>query len=123
MEFLTYPPTIKMLAAEIITVCDAYVSRKIGVEDLRKLVLHYASNYPEMLFNAQELNSTVLNRIGKKRAKTINKMLEGYQQRLSIAFTPILIMQKVISVANMLLLANAAQNGHGLSSCLMHKKR
>ena len=82
MEFLTYPTTVKMLAAEVITACDAYISRKIGVEDLKKLVLHYAVNYPEMLFNAQELNPTVLNRIGKKREKLVNKMLEGYQQRL-----------------------------------------
>jgi len=82
MEFLMYPTTVKMLAAEIINVCDAYISRKIGADDLKNLVIHYANNYPEMLFNAQELNSTVLNRIGKKRAHLVNKMLEGYQQKL-----------------------------------------
>jgi uncharacterized protein (TIGR04540 family) len=71
-----------MLAAEINTVCDAYISRKVGAEDLKKLVLHYAGNYPEMLFNAQELNPTMLNRIGKKRAKLVEKMLEGYQYKL-----------------------------------------
>ena len=82
MEFMTYPTTVKMLAAEIISACDAYISRKIGADELRKLVMHYASNYPKMLFNAQELNPTVLNRIGKKREKLVNKMLEGYQQKL-----------------------------------------
>jgi uncharacterized protein (TIGR04540 family) len=82
MEFLMYPTTVKMLAAEINTVCDAYISRKVGAEDLKKLVSHYASNYPEMLFNEQELNPTVLNRIGKKRAKLVDKMLEGYQYKL-----------------------------------------
>ena len=82
MEFLMYPTTVKMLAAEINTACSAYISRKVGVEDLKKLVLHYASNYPEMLFNAQELNPTVLNRIGKKRAKLVDKMLGGYQCKL-----------------------------------------
>jgi len=81
MEFLMYPTTVKMLAAEVNTACDAYLSRKMGAEDLKKLILHYASNYPEMLFNAQELNTTVLNRIGKKRAKLIEKMLEGYQYK------------------------------------------
>ncbi len=82
MEFMTYPTTVKMLAAEIITACDAYISRKIEAEELKKLILHYAIIYPEMLFNAQELNPTVLNRIGKKREKLVNKMLEGYQQKI-----------------------------------------
>ncbi len=82
MDFMMYPTTVKTLAAEIINACDAYISRKTGTEDLRKLILHYASNYPDMLFNAQDLNPTVLNRIGKKRANLVNKMLEGYQQKL-----------------------------------------
>jgi uncharacterized protein (TIGR04540 family) len=47
MEFLLYPTTVKMLAAEIIAACDAYISRKIGVEVLRELVFHYAENYPD----------------------------------------------------------------------------
>jgi len=32
-----------------------------------------------MLFNAKELNPTVLNRIGKKRATLVEKLLSGYQ--------------------------------------------
>jgi len=82
MDFLLYPTTVKMLAAEIIAACDAYISRKIGNEDLRKIIIHYANSYPEMLFNAQDLNPTVLNRIGKKRATLVNKMLEGYQYKI-----------------------------------------
>lgn len=50
MEFLTYPTTVKMLAAEIISACDAYISRKIGAEELRKLVLHYANNLRRYAF-------------------------------------------------------------------------
>ena len=49
MEFIQYPTTVKMLAAELITACDAYVSRKIGAEDLKKIVIHYATNFPDML--------------------------------------------------------------------------
>jgi len=30
MEYLMYPPTVKSMAAEIITVCDDYLARKIG---------------------------------------------------------------------------------------------
>jgi len=66
MEFLLYPTTVKMLAAEIINVCDAYLSRKISHIELKSIIVHYANNYPRMLFNAQDLNPTVLNRIGKR---------------------------------------------------------
>jgi uncharacterized protein (TIGR04540 family) len=79
MEILMYPSTVKMLAAELINACDAYISRKIGIGELKKYIIHYADNYPEMLFNAQELNPTVLNRIGKKRENLVNKILEGSQ--------------------------------------------
>ena len=82
MEFLLYPTTVKMLAAEIIAVCDAYISRKINADELKRYIIHYASNYPKMLFYAQELNPTILNRIGKKREVLVNKMLEGYQFKL-----------------------------------------
>ena len=81
MEFLLYPTTVKMLAAEIISACDAYISRNITTEELRQIILHYSTNYPEMLFNAENLNRTVLNRIGKKRAVLVNKLLDGYQHK------------------------------------------
>lgn len=81
MEFLLYPTTVKMLASEIIAVCDAYTSRKISNSQLRETIYHYASNCPEKLFDADSLNPTVLNRIGKKRAALVNKLLEGYQYK------------------------------------------
>jgi uncharacterized protein (TIGR04540 family) len=81
MGFLLYPTTVKMLAAEIVSACDAYISRKITIETLRQIIFHYATNYPEMLFNAENLNPTVLNRIGKKRAVLVNKLLDGYQYK------------------------------------------
>lgn len=81
MEFLLYPTTIKMLAAEINKACDAYVSRRISNIELKNIILHYAHEYPAMLFNAEDLNPTVLNRIGKKRASLVSKMLVGYQYK------------------------------------------
>lgn len=42
--------------AELITACDVYVSRKIRDENLKKVVIHYAANFPDMLFNTNELN-------------------------------------------------------------------
>ncbi len=82
MDFILYPTTVKMLAAEIISACDAYKSRRISTNELKELIIHYANNCPGMLFNANELNPTVVNRIGKKRAVVVNKLLEGYQYKL-----------------------------------------
>lgn len=82
MEFILYPSTIKMLASEIIQACDAYKSRKVDNDELRKIIMHYANNYPEMLFDGDRLNPTVLNRIGKKREIIVNKVLENYQYRI-----------------------------------------
>jgi uncharacterized protein (TIGR04540 family) len=82
MDFLLYPTTVKMLAAEVNSACDAYTSRKISAQELQAVIWHYAKHYPKMLFNAQDLNPTVLNRIGKRRALLVNKMLDGYQYRL-----------------------------------------
>jgi uncharacterized protein (TIGR04540 family) len=82
MDFILYPTTVKMLVAEIISACVAYKSRRISTNELKELIIHYASNCPEMLFNANELNPTVLNRIGKKRAVVVKKLLEGYQHRI-----------------------------------------
>ena len=84
MKFLMYPTTVKMLATEIINTCNAYISREINVDELTRVIMHYADNSPEMLFKAHELNPTVLNRIGKKRATLINKVLTGYQQQMQI---------------------------------------
>lgn len=82
MEFIMYPTTVKLLAVEIKSVCDEYLSRKISEEHLKKLVFHYAGSCPEMLFNGSVLNPTIINRIGKKRSNLLNKILAGYQLSL-----------------------------------------
>lgn len=79
---MLYPATVKALAAEIIRACDAYKLRKIGNNEIKELILYYANNYPGMLFNNNELNPTVLNRIGKKRKAIVNKLLEDFQHRI-----------------------------------------
>lgn len=79
LDFILYPSTVKILASEIIRACDAYKSREISTDALKEIIIHYANNYPEMLFDANRLNPTVLNRIGKKREIVVNKLLKNYQ--------------------------------------------
>jgi len=39
MEFMSYPTTVKMLAAELIAACDAYLARKIAEEEQKLIIL------------------------------------------------------------------------------------
>ena len=74
-----------MLASQLIESSDDYISKKICEKEYRDLVTHFSRYHGKKLFSSSmtgKLNSTVINRIGKKRAKIVNKMLEGYQQRL-----------------------------------------
>lgn len=72
-----------MLATEIIRICNAYKSREIDNGKLKELIMYYATNYPEMLFDGNTLNPTILNRIGKKREMLVNKLLKGYQHKIA----------------------------------------
>jgi len=56
MEFIMYPITVKMLAAELINVCDAYTSKNTNTEEFKKTIIHYATNSSDLLFNVEELN-------------------------------------------------------------------
>ena len=82
MEILKNPTTIRLLSQQIIIACDEYLSLKLSEQKLRELLLYYASNHGNKLFKGPELNPTVLNRIGKKRAELVERTLSGFQIRL-----------------------------------------
>lgn len=78
-NYMQYPTKVKEIATEIIKSCNDYKARKISNDELKEVILYYATKYPEKLFNGAELNSTVTKIIGKQRIELINKILEGYQ--------------------------------------------
>lgn len=82
MEILKNPTTIKMLAKQIITACDEYTSLNMTEKSFRELIIYYALNHGDKLFYSSELNPTILNRIGKKRAKLVKLMICDLQIRL-----------------------------------------
>ena len=82
MEIIKNPTTIKLLSQEIIKACDLYLSLKLSEDKLRALVWYYGNNHGEKLFKVKDLNPTLLNRIGKKRASLIEKMLVGFQTKM-----------------------------------------
>ncbi|MGO3169143.1 TIGR04540 family protein [Senegalia sp. (in: firmicutes)] len=81
-NYIAYPETIVKLARELIKVVDDYTSRKITNEDLRKVILFYADNSPDKLFNGSDYNITIKRKIGVKRLRIIESLLNGYQHRL-----------------------------------------
>ncbi|MEG3006122.1 MAG: TIGR04540 family protein [Oscillospiraceae bacterium] len=79
-QYMQYPTKVKEVAAELIRACNDYKARKIGNKELKEVVLYYASNYPEKLFNGSDINPTVKKIIGQNRIEFLNKVLDGYQQ-------------------------------------------
>jgi uncharacterized protein (TIGR04540 family) len=82
MEILRNPTTINLLAQQIIIACDEYLSLKLSEQKLRELLLYYAENHGNKLFNGPKLNPAILNRIGKKRAELVEHTLSGFQIKL-----------------------------------------
>lgn len=78
-EFIMYPTQVKEIAFEINRACDNYKARKISNDQLREVVLYYATNFPEKLFYYQDLNPTVKKIIGTRRIVIVNVMLDGFQ--------------------------------------------
>jgi len=78
MDYIKYPPTIRVLISEIIRVTDDYFSRRISESDLRKIIIAWA-NGDKLFDGPNRFNPTIVQRIGKKRIKLIEKMLVGQQ--------------------------------------------
>jgi len=81
MDILKNPTTVKMLASQLITACDSYVTLKMTEKQFKELITHYASLHGKKLFSKDRLNPTVALRIGKKRVELIQIMLSGFQMR------------------------------------------
>jgi uncharacterized protein (TIGR04540 family) len=82
LDILKNPTTVKLLASQIIQACDEYIAKKITEKQIRELFHHYASSHGTKLFSLNGINSTIVNRIGKKRLELTNIILEGFQQKL-----------------------------------------
>lgn len=82
LGILKNPTTVKLLAVQIITACDKYISMNLTEKELKELVFYYATQHGKKLFSINGFNPTIVNRIGKKRLELMNIMLKGFQLRL-----------------------------------------
>ena len=82
-DYIKHPTSIKILIQELKRICDDYIARTIPEDVLRYYVQFWAANSSRLLFNGNEgFNPTVQQRIGTKRLKLVNRMLEGMQHVL-----------------------------------------
>ncbi|HEY5562447.1 MAG TPA: TIGR04540 family protein [Clostridiaceae bacterium] len=79
MELIKNPTTVKLLSQQIIKACDLYLCSKLPEDKLRELIWYYGKYHGDKLFREQKLNSTLLNRIGKRRATLVERILCGFQ--------------------------------------------
>lgn len=79
MEIIKNPTTIKLLSQQLIKACDQYLALGLSEDKLRELIWYYGKYHGNKLFKAQDLNPTILNRIGKKRAALILRILCNFQ--------------------------------------------
>ena len=70
-----------MLAKQLIEASDEYISKHLSEKEYKDLVVYFSKYHGKKLFSSLngKLNSTVINRIGKKRADLVQIMLHGSQ--------------------------------------------
>lgn len=79
-EILRNPTTVKLLAQEIKTACDAYISKRISEKDVKELIFHYSIHHGDKLFDYYgSFKPTIRDRLGAKRCGLLEHMLRGLQ--------------------------------------------
>lgn len=78
-DIILNPKTIKLLAVEIIRVCNGYWSREMSENEAKHIINYWSKHENYKLFKGKELNPTIIKTIGAKRVRLINKFLEGVQ--------------------------------------------
>lgn len=77
---LRNPTSVKLLAQEIKAACDAYISKKMSEKEVQELIFHYSVHHGEKLFDFYgSLKPTIRDRLGTKRCRLIEHMLNGVQ--------------------------------------------
>lgn len=83
LDYIKHTTTIKVLIQELKRISDDYLARKISEDTLRYYIQYWATNSGHLLFvGSNTFNPTVQQRIGSKRLKLVEQMLEGMQYTL-----------------------------------------
>jgi len=81
-HYLKYPETVLLLAGELKRGLDAYRARQVSEKEIQEMVFHYASTAADLLFDGEAYNITIQRKLGSKRMRILDKMLNGYQRKM-----------------------------------------
>lgn len=74
-RYLKMPCTTKMVIEEIKKMCTDYIDRKVSEEEIKSYLLYWQKHCNSAFCEDGTLNPTVKTRIGAKREKIINSIL------------------------------------------------
>lgn len=95
-KYQLYPRTIKALATELVHVIDDYCEKKIEGEQLMNIIVHWNdTSGHNILVGPNQYNSTITQRLGKKRLHLLKSMLSG---RVQISKNPFIKQSFIIMV-------------------------
>lgn len=81
-KYMLFPMSVVDLAAEINKAVDDYRARRISNTELQDVVLAWAQNVPDKLFDGDDYRLSIKKLVGVRRMKVVNKMLDGYQTHI-----------------------------------------
>ena len=81
-EYLKYPRSVVVLAEELKRVANDYDARRINNEELKAIVVWYAEECAEKLFQGKDYNRSIKKIIGKRRIDLLDTVLSEYRKML-----------------------------------------
>lgn len=81
-ELIRNPRTMKLLAIELMDCIDLYWTGDLSEAECRDYINYTAQHHKLLANGGSDLNPTIKAIIGQRRAKLIEKLLEGYQLQL-----------------------------------------
>ena len=78
-RYMMYPTGVIELANELKKAVSDYKARLISTSELQEIVLFWAHNSPENLFDGSDYKLTVKKVVGSRRMAVVDKILDGFQ--------------------------------------------
>ncbi|ULL20441.1 hypothetical protein D2A30_01910 [Streptococcus suis] len=79
-EYVAYPATVLTLTSELRVIIDDYREGKLDNREIEEIILFYADNNKDKLFDEDELNITVQRKLGKQRLNILRNILKNNQK-------------------------------------------
>ena len=81
-KYVMYPISVVELSNELKRAVSDYTARYISTSELEEILLFWAHNSPDKLFDGNDYKLTVKKVVGKRRMSIVDKMLDGYQMTI-----------------------------------------